>query len=144
MFACVLWKLLWTPEVPLDDADTPILDRPPCLVIDAKARYDLSTKDIKDEIQAACGTDRCAAIETLVCQDKLQICRVQTKWVSSELQYADSMTKSDTEQFLADGMQTHLTRIRSGEIFQTAKKKDAKLRRMGVEMFAVRRPTRTM
>ena len=66
MFACVFWKLLWIPEIPLDDVDTPVLAHPPCLVIDAKALYDLLTKD---EIQAACGTDRRTAIETLVCQD---------------------------------------------------------------------------
>ena len=54
------------------------------------------------------------------------------------------MTKSDTGQLLADRMRTHLTRIRSDDTFQAAKKKDAKLRRKGVEMFSVRRPTRTM
>ena len=72
------------------------------------------------------------------------MCQTRVKWVSSELQYADSLTKPETGQLLADRMRTHQTRIRSDENFQAAKKKDPKLRRKGAEMFAIKRPARSM
>ena len=141
LFCCTFWKLLWCPHLPLEDLQTPKLVYEPAMVIDVKALYDLLTKD---EIQAACGADRRTAIETMVCQDKLRLCSAVTKWVSSELQYADSLTKSDTGQLLADRLRTHLTRIHSDESFQAAKRKDPKTRRKGAEMFALKRPTKAM
>ena len=141
LFSTTFWKLLWNPTCQLEDLQTPKLPKSPAIVIDAKALYDLLTKD---EIQAACGSDRRTAIETMVCQDKLKLCDADTKWVSSELQYADSMTKNDSGQLLADRLRTHMTRIRSDESFQAAKKKDPKLRRKGTEMFALKRPTKAL
>ena len=141
LFSTTFWKLLWNPTLQLEDLQTPKLPRAPAIVIDAKALFDLLTKD---EIQAACGSDRRTAIETMVCQDKLRLCDAMTKWVSSELQYADSMTKNDSGQLLADRLRTHMTKIRSDETFQAAKKKDAKLRRKGTEMFALKRPTKAL
>ncbi|CAK9022902.1 unnamed protein product, partial [Durusdinium trenchii] len=93
----------------------------------------------KDEIQAACGADKRTAIETLVCQDKLRACRASVKWVSSEMQFADSLTKADSSQLLADRLRTHVTKITSDEGFQAAKKKDAHTRKKNTEMFAVKR-----
>ena len=141
LFSTTFWKLLWNPTLQLEDLQTPKLPQAPAIVIDAKALFDLLTKD---EIQAACGSDRRTAIETMVCQDKLRLCDALTKWVSSELQYADSMTKNDTGQLLADRLRTHMIRIRSDESFQAAKKKDAKVRRKGTEMFALKRPTKAL
>ena len=57
------------------------LPHPPAHVVDAKALYDLL---IKDEIQAALGSDKRSAGETLVAQDELRVCKAQVKWVSSE------------------------------------------------------------
>ena len=111
------------------------------MVLDAKALYDLLTKD---EIQAACGADKRTAIETLVCQDKLRACRASVKWVSSEMQYAESLTKADSSQLLADRLRTHVTKITSDEGFQAAKKKDAHTRKKNTEMFAVKRASRAM
>ena len=141
LFSTTFWKLLWNPTLQLEDLQTPKLPKDPAIVIDAKALYDLLTKD---EIQAACGSDRRTAIETMVCQDKLKLCNAATKWVSSELQYADSMTKNDSGQLLADRLRTHMMRIRSDESFQAAKKKDPKVRRKGTEMFALKRPTKAL
>lgn len=94
----------------------------PKLVVDAKALYDLL---MKPEVQAASGSDKRTTIEVLVTQDKLACCNGKTMWVSSELQYADGLTKDTAAQVLADRMMSHLTRLKADETFQAAKKKDA-------------------
>ena len=104
-------------------------------MVDAKALYDLL---IKDEIQAALGSDKRTAVETLVAQDKLRVCKAQVKWVSSEKQYADGMTKSDAAQLLADRLRSHQLRLTSDTNFQAAKKKTASQRKKGEEMYAIR------
>ena len=76
LFVTTFWKILWQPHLALEDEKTPVLVHPPSMVLDAKALYDLLTKD---EIQAACGADKRTAIETLVCQDKLRACRASVK-----------------------------------------------------------------
>ena len=139
LFVTTFWKILWQPHLALEDEKTPVLLHPPSMVLDAKALYDLLTKD---EIQAACGADKRTAIETLVCQGKLRACKASVKWVSSEMQYADSLTKADSSQVLADRLRTHVTKITSDEGFQAAKKKDAHTRKRNTEMFAVKRASR--
>ena len=141
LFISTFWKIVWQPHLPLEDEKTPLLPHAPALILDAKALYDLLTKD---EIQAACGADKRTAIETLVCQDKLKACQATVKWVSSEMQYADSLTKQESSQLLADRMRTHITKIVSDEGFQAAKKKDARTRKKNTEMFAVKRAARAM
>ena len=84
------------------------------------------------------------AIEVLVCQDKLKACNAHVKWVSSELQYSDSMTKVDAAQLLADRLRTHLVRVKSDETYQAAIKKDAKTRHKNTETFAVKKGSRAM
>ena len=90
-YVSTFWKLIWIPNLPLDAPSTATLPVAPAMIIDAKALYGLL---VKDEVQASHGTDKRTAIETLVCQDKLNACHAAVRWVSSELQYADSMTKT--------------------------------------------------
>ena len=63
--------------------------------------------------------------------------------VSSELQYADGLTKDTAAQVLADRMRSHLTRLKTEETFQAAKKKDAVQRKNNAEMYAIRKPKST-
>ena len=135
LYVSTFWKL------PLDAPSTATLPVAPAMIIDAKALYDLL---VKDEVQASHGTDKRTAIETLVCQDKLKARHAAVRWVSSELQYADSMTKTDGSQLLADRLRTHLLKITSDDSFQAAKKKDFKTRCKNTEMFALKRPSRAM
>ena len=121
-YVSTFWKLIWIPNLPLDAPSTATLPVAPAMIIDAKALYGLL---VKDEVQASHGTDKRTAIETLVCQDKLNACHAAVRWVSSELQYADSMTKTDSSQLLADRLRTHLLKITSDDSFQAAKKKEA-------------------
>ena len=60
------------------------------------------------------------------------------------MQYADSLTKADSSQLLADRLRTHVTKITSDEGFQAAKQKDAHTRKRNTEMFAVKRASRAM
>ena len=141
LYVSTFWELIWIPNLPLDASSTATLPVAPAMIIDAKALYGLL---VKDEVQASHGTDKRTAIETLVCQDKLNACHAAVRWVSSELQYADSMTKTDSSQLLADRLRTHLLKITSDDSFQAAKKKDFKTRRKNTEMFALKRPSRAM
>ena len=138
LFVTTFWQLVWKPWLPLDDLKTAQITNSPKLVVDAKALYDLL---IKEEIQAGNNTDKRTAIEVLVTQDKLRCCRATTMWVSSELQYADGLTKGSASQLLADRLRSHLTRLRSDEDFVASKKKTASERKKGAERYAIRKPT---
>ena len=141
LFTCWFWRLIFNPGLPLDQDASAQLPHPPSHVVDAKALYDLL---IKDEIQAALGSDKRTAVETLVAQDKLKVCRAQVKWVSSEKQYADGMTKSDASQLLADRLRSHQLRLSSDTSFQAAKKKTALERKRGEEMYAIKKPSKAL
>lgn len=64
------------------------------------------------------------------------------KWVSSELQFADGMTKTSAAQLLAQRLRTHRTRIKPDSNFTAAKKKDPALRKRSAEQFALKKPSK--
>ena len=139
LFASTFWNLVWKPWAPLDNLKTARLENSPRLVVDAKALYDLLIK----EVQAANNTDKRTAIEVLVTQDKLGCCSAKTMWVSSELQYADGLTKTGAAQLLADRLRSHLTRLKSDENFVASKKKTVKDRKNNTEKYAIQKPSKT-
>ena len=141
LFATTFWTLIFKPWMPLDSLETPKLKHRPSLVVDAKALYDLL---IKPEVQASSGTDKRTTIEVLVTQDKLTCSNALTKWVSSEQQYADGLTKASAAQLLADRLRTHLVRLRSDTTFQASKKKTPQERKKNAEMYAAKKPGRAM
>ena len=141
LFTCLFWRLIFNPQLPIDSDTSAQLRHPPAHVVDAKALYDLL---IKDEIQAALGSDKRTAVETLVAQDKLKVCRAQVKWVSSEKQYADGMTKCEGGQLLADRLRSHQMRLTSDTSFQAAKKKTAFQRKKGEELYAIKKPSKSL
>ena len=141
LFACLFWRLIFNPSLPIDHDTSAQLLHPPAHVVDAKALYDLL---VKDEIQAALGSDKRTAVETLVAQDKLKVCKAQIKWVSSEKQYADGMTKSDAAQLLADRLRSHKMRLTSDTSFQAVKKKTSYQRKKGEELYAIKKPSKAL
>ena len=141
LFASTFWNLIWSPWLVLDDVNTAKFLNIPRLVVDAKALYDLL---IKEEVQAGTGADKRTTIEVLVTQDKLKCCGARTSWVSSELQYADGLTKESAAQLLADRLRSHQTRLKSDLTFQAAKRKTANERKKGAEMYAIKKPGRAM
>ena len=96
------------------------------------------------DIQANSGSDKRTTIEVLVTQDKLACSGSTTRWVSSEQQCADGLTKQSAAQLLADRLRSHMVKLKSGTIFQAAKKKNPQESKRTAEMFAVKRPGRAM
>jgi hypothetical protein len=113
----------------------------PALIVDAKALYDLL---VKPEVQASSGTDKRTTIEVLVTQDKLACCSAKTRWVSSEQQYADGLTKQTAAQLLAERLRTHMVKLKSDTTFQAAKKKTPQERQRNTKMYAMKKPQRAL
>ena len=141
LHACTFWNLVWLPHSNLEALSTARLQHPPSLVIDAKALYDLLTR--LEAYSSGC-SDKRTVIEVLVSQDKLKCARADVKWVSSELQYADGLTKDAAALLLAQRLRSHKTRIKLDLQFQAAKKKDAQSRKENAELYAIKRPVRAL
>ena len=141
LYCSTFWQLLWTPLMPLDDFSICKPDHPTALVTDAKGLYDLL---VKQELQPSSGADKRTAIEVLVAQDKLLCTGAKVKWVSSELQFADGMTKTAAAQLLAQRLRTHRTRITPDSNFTAAKKKDPAMRKRSAEQFALKKPAKQL
>ena len=141
LYTCTFWRLLWMPYLDLEAVSTARLHCAPCLIIDAKALYDLLSRL---EASSPGGADKRTAIEVLVTQDKLRCAQAQTLWVSSELQFSDGLTKDSAAQLLAERLHTHMTRVKPDPNFQAAKRKDPVARKAGAEAYAQKRPTRAL
>ena len=141
LYTCTFWRLLWMPYLDLEAVSTARLHCAPCLIIDAKALYDLLSRL---EASSPGGADKRTAIEVLVTQDKLRCAQAQTLWVSSELQFSDGLTKDSAAQLLAERLRTHMTRVKPDPNFQAAKRKDPVARKAGAEAYAQKRPTRAL
>ena len=98
----------------------------------------------KSSSQTVHGADKRTSVELLVTQDKLKCMQAETKWVSSELQYTDGMTKASAAAPLAQRLRTHYTSIKPDEQFIAAKKKSAADRKKSAEQFALQKPQRAL
>ena len=141
LYCSTFWQLLWTPLMPLDDFSICKPDHPTALITDAKGLYDLL---VKQELQPSSGADKRTAIEVLVAQDKLLCTGAKVKWVSSELQFADGMTKTAAGLLLAQRLRTHRTRIKPDSNFTASKKKDPAMRKRSAEQFALKKPAKQL
>ena len=141
MYTTLFWNLIFRALMPLDNVSTGYLANSPKLVVDAKALYDIL---VKDEIQAATGADKRTTIEALVCRDKLACCNGKVRWVSSELQYADGLTKDAAAPLLGQRLRTHMTKLTSDDNFQASKKKNMASRKKGENMYAIKKPERAL
>ena len=104
-FVCRFYQHLLEPNEPLAN----ILHKPsplePTLITDAKALYDSYYR----ESLSSGLTDKRTGLEIKVLREGLESLGGRLKWISSERQYADSLTKEGTRQLLAD-------RLRYGKI----------------------------
>jgi len=141
LYAAVFWKLIWSPHLALEDSHTPKLAHSPRLIVDAKALYDLLTKQ---DLQTASQTDKQTSIEVLVTRDKLACTGATTSWVSSELQYADGMTKNTAASLLAQRLRTHVTCLRPDPNFTASKKKTLQQRKQSQMRYAIPKKTKQM
>ena len=104
------------------------------LVIDAKALYD----SLKAEVPQIQG-DKRTKIEAMIIKEKMKECATEVKWVSSEVQYSDGLTKQAARQLLADRLRTHVLKLKSDMEFQAAKKKSPAERQKNARKYAVSR-----
>ena len=102
------------------------------LVVDAKALYD----SIRAEVPQLSG-DKRTKIEVMIVKEKMQECQTLLRWVSSEAQYADGMTKPSARQLLTDRLRTHMFKLQADENFVAAKKKTQQQREANARKFAL-------
>ena len=88
------------------------------LVIDAKALFD----SIRAEVPQLQG-DKRTKIEIMIIKQKIDEIGSKLRWISSETQLADGVTKMAARQLLADRIRTHLLSLQSDKTFQAAKRK---------------------
>ena len=93
------------------------------IVTDCRALYDLI---LKENVQST--VDKRVAIETMVIRDLIgQLC-AQLRWVSSERQLADGLTKIASRQQFSEALREGWMQLVHDETFTAAKKKTAKQR----------------
>jgi hypothetical protein len=59
----------------------------------------------------------------MIVKEKMQECQTLLRWVSSEAQYADGMTKPSARQLLTGRLRIHIFKLQADEDFVAAKKK---------------------
>ena len=102
------------------------------LVVDAKALYN----SIRAEASQLSG-DKRTKIEVMIVKEKMQECQTLLRWVSSEAQYADGMTKPSARLLLTGRLRTHMFKLQADEDFVAAKKKTQQQREANARKFAL-------
>lgn len=130
-FICKFWDHLWYPNLTLEQ----LLHRPcalqPTIITDAKALYDSYFRE------GATGsiTDKRVGLEIQVTKERMQKLGGTMKWISSERQFADSLTKEQTRQLLADRLHYHKVKFTWDPEYQAAKKKNVQDRNRSRDEF---------
>ena len=118
-FVCRYYQHLLEPNEPLAN----ILNKPsplePTLITDAKALYDSYHR----ESLSSGLTDKRTGLEIKVLREGLEALGGKLKWISSERQYADSLTKEATRQLLADRLRYGRIKLSWDPNYIAAKKK---------------------
>ena len=117
-YLLIFWHGCVTPGFELRHLDVHDIQMQSALVVDAKALYD----SLKAEVPQMQG-DRRSKIEVMVVKQKMDEMKTKLKWISSETQLADGVTKIAARQLLADRLRSHVFSLHSDQSFQAAKKK---------------------
>ena len=138
LFAATFLKAMVTADYSFNDSDPYAWLHSSTLVVDAKALFDVLHRD---ELQTSAGADKRTHLEALVIKDKLVESKAHARWVSSERQYADGLTKCAAAQLLADRLRSHQFCLINDEDYQAARKKTISERRASAYQFAKARPS---
>ena len=137
-YVCRFWECLCSPGLRLAEVLQKRSPLRPVLITDAKALYDSYHR----ESVTANVTDRRIALEIRVIKELMQDLAGEMRWVSSERQWADGLTKLSARQLLAD-------RLRHGRIgffwdpqYTAAKKKSQADRQRCMDEHAAPPPQR--
>ena len=134
-FVCRFWEHLLKPDMSLESLLQEKSSLRPVVVTDAKALYDSYHREgISGSL-----TDKRVGLEVCVVKERLEDLGGSFKWVSSEKQYADGLTKDQTKQLLADRLRGHRIKLVWDPEFVAAKRKEADARQDSKMEFAVTR-----
>lgn len=97
-FICKFWDHMCYPEKTLEQLLQSPSELKPTLITDAKALYDSYFR----EGATSSMTDKRVGLEIQVTKERMQKLGGTMKWISSERQFADILTKEQTRQLLAD------------------------------------------
>ena len=103
------------------------------MITDAKALYDSYNKE---GLTGSSSVDKRTSLEIRVGKEQLQALGGVLKWMSSEKQFADGLTKSSTRTLLADRLRHHRQKLVWDPYYTSAKRKDAAEREASRNEFA--------
>ena len=132
-FICKFWDHLCFPEKTLEQLLQSSSELKPTLITDAKALYDSYFR----EGATSSITDKRVGLEIQVTKERMQKLGGTMKWISSERQFADSLTKEQTRQLLADRLRYHRLKLTWDPEYQAAKKKSVEDRNRSRDEFAI-------
>ena len=118
-FCCRYWEHLLKPDLPLRSLVQEKSTLKPIMITDAKALYDSYHR----EGLGGGVTDKRTGLEIRVTKERLQDLDGSFKWISSERQYADGLTKEGTRQLLADRLRHGKIKFTWDPLYVAAKKK---------------------
>ena len=118
-FACRYFEQLKKPNVTLAELLKEKSSLRPTLVTDAKALYDSYHR----ESLVSSVTDRRVSLEIRVVKEQMQSLNGNLRWVSSERQLADGLTKESTRQSLSDRLRHSKIKFLWDPNYVAAKKK---------------------
>ena len=123
MIVKALYGMIKDPEINIKSDDIAKGSRS-AVVIDARALYDAINKET---IQSS--LDKRVAIETLVIRDSLKLTNSDLRWVSSERQMADGLTKIGGPQQMSDLLRGGYLQLIYDSTFKASKKKSVEERK---------------
>ena len=132
-FVCIYWRCLFEPPKKLRDCLDQKSELLPTMITDAKALYDSYNKE---GLTGSSSVDKRTSIEIRVGKEQLQSLGGHLKWMSSEKQFADGLTKSSTRSLLADRLRHHRQKLVWDPSYTSAKRKDAAAREASRTEFA--------
>ena len=133
-YLLIFWEGCIRCDFQLRQVDSFVPEMPSALVVDAKALYD----SLKAETPSLQG-DKRTKIEVMVTKQKMVGMKTRLKWVSSEAQIADGVTKHSARQLFADRLRSHCLSLQSDMTFQAAKKKSQAERQTNSRRHAIAR-----
>ena len=134
-FACRYFEHLLKPHLKLADLLQVKSTLQPTMVTDAKSVYDSYHKESMSAV------DKRSGLEIRVVKEQLQSLGGQLRWVSSERQLADGLTKMSTRQSLADRLRHAKVKFLYDPAYTAAKKKSLSERQAEIQSSSKPLPT---
>ena len=106
----------------------------PCLITDAKALYDSYRKE---SLAGSSSVDKRTSLEIRVAREQVSSLGGTLRWVSSERQFADSLTKMSSRSLLAERIRFHKMKLVWDSQYISSKRKTAEEREASRTEFAM-------